>query len=190
MDQTFPLEDVIAMSRPFVASSVDQGTDGGSFGRGGNRMSRSGGNNGGESGGGQGMPGFGEGNSGGFGGGQGMPSFGRGNSGGFGGGQGMPGFGSRGSGGRSGGMGQRGGSQRILPKDEQDRILFDTQSSTFFSYMLEKVGLEKMKLMIKQVEEGKESREFITQVDVLGSDFGQIESNWASWVQALSLPKS
>jgi hypothetical protein len=190
MDQTFPLEDVIAMSRPFVASSVDQSTGGGSFGRGGNRMSRSGGNNGGESGGGQGMPGFGEGNSGGFGGGQGMPSFGRGNSGGFGGGQGMPGFGSRGSGGRSGGMGQRGGSQRILPKDEQDRILFDTQSSTFFSYMLEKVGLEKMKLMIKQVEEGKESREFITQVDVLGPDFGQIESNWASWVQALSLPKS
>jgi hypothetical protein len=176
MDQTFPLEDVLAMSRPFVASSIDQGSGGGFSGRSGG-TSRFGGSNGG---------GFG-----GFSGGQGMPpSFG-GGGGGFSGGQGMSDFGSRSSGGFGGrGTGQRGNSQRILPKDEQDRMLFDSQASTFFSYLLEKVGLEKVKLLIKQAEEGKESREFVTQSDVLGTDLGQIESDWAAWVQALSPPKS
>jgi uncharacterized membrane protein YgcG len=176
MDQTFPLEDVLAMARPFVASSGDQGMGGGFSGRGGGGMFRSGGSEGGGFGGGQGMP----------------PNFRGGEGGGFGGGQGMPpNFGSRGSGGfNGGGRGQRGGSQRTLPKDEQDRMLFDGQASTFFSYMLEKVGLERMKVLIQQVREGKDSREFITQADVLGTDIGQIESDWAKWVQALQVPKS
>jgi len=151
MEQTFPIEDIISMSRPFVASSPDQG--GGSNGGG---MGRSGGSGGGMmmgSGGGQGFPPMG--------------ASGR-----------MPGgFGGNGN--------QRGGmQQRAMSKDEQDRMLFDSQSATFFSFMLEKVGLEKIKELVKEAREGKESREFITKPDVFGPDFGKIEENWAAWIKA------
>jgi chorismate mutase len=155
MDQTFPLEDVLSMSRPFVASSSDQG------GNTGNRGAEAGdGANRGE------MTGMG----------------GGGNPGGFSSG----GFGGRGQGGSGGGGGgQRGGGQRVLPKDEQDRMLFDGQSSTFFSYLLEKIGIEKVKALLEQAEAGKESREFIMQDSVLGSDFGKIEEDWVNWAKAL-----
>jgi hypothetical protein len=153
MDQTFPLEDILSMSRPFVASSVDQGSYGMNRGGGGG-MGRFGGGANGESGGFQGM--------------QGMPQGGW----------------TRGQGGFGGGGGQRGG-QRNLPKDEQDRMLFDGQSSTFFSYLFEKVGIERIKVLLAQAEAGKESREFVTQPDVLGADFEKIEADWANWVKTL-----
>lgn len=178
LDQTFSLEDIFLMSRPFVASSVNQGSSGGSFRGGGGGMP------GGMSG---GMPG---GMSGGRGGG--MPSFGGGGSGGPGGSTGGPpsGFGSRGSGGFGGSTGQRGGMQRVLPKDEQDRMLFDLQSGTFFQYLLEKVGVEKVKTLIKQANEGGELWESVTQPDMLGSDLERIEEDWISWVQARDPQKS
>jgi hypothetical protein len=172
-DQTFPMEDVIAMSRPFVASSTsDQNRGNGSGGGGMNRMG--GGEAGGQGGGGfpQGMP-------------QGAPS---------GVGQGMPqgGFSGRGMGGSGGfgGNGGRGGAQRTIPKDEQDRMLFDGQASTFFAYMIDKVGIEKVKQLVKYAVEGKESREFILQADVLGPDFSKIEENWAAWVKTLKAPQT
>jgi len=184
MDETFPLDDVLAMSRPFVASTfgTNQGSGGSFRGRGGmsggGDMSRFGGMSGGG-----GMPRFG-----GMSGGGDMPRFG----GGSGGGMGVPpsGFGSRGSGG-SGGRGRNGGnSQRVLPKDEQDQMLFDAQSGTFFSYMLEKVGIEKMKELVQQAIEGHETRDFVVRPDVLGSNMDQIEKDWASWVKTLSPQKS
>jgi len=165
LDQTFSLEDIFLMSRPFVASSINQGSSGGSF-----------------RGGGGGMPG---GMSGGMSGGRGggMPSFGGGSGGPPSGGMGGPpsGFGSRGSG---GGQGQRGGMQRVLPKDEQDRMLFDLQSGTFFQYLLEKVGIEKVKTLVKQAQGGGEIWESVTQPEMLGSDLEKIEENWIGWVQA------
>ena len=202
MDQTFPLEDVLTMARPFVSSTSDQGG-----GRGGGGSSRFGGGDAG----GQGMPpgGFGGGASGqgmpqgGFGGsmgGQGMPQ------GGFNGGmsgQGMPpggsggnrssgaqgasqqGSGTRGQGGFNGAGGQRGGMQRALPKDQQDRQLFDGQACTFFAYLLEKNGLEKVKELVRQAREGKESREYIIKPEMLGPDFEKIEGDWAEWVKSL-----
>ena len=86
--------------------------------------------------------------------------------------------------GSNGQGGMRGGMQRALPKDEQDRMLFDGQASTFFAFMLEKVGTEKVRELIRQAREGKESREYITKPDVLGSDFEKIEEDWAAWVKA------
>ena len=153
MDQTFPIEDVIAMSRPFVASSGQTG--GGD----------SGARGGGPPGGGQGMPG-------------GMPG-------------GMPpgGFSGRsmGSGGGSGGSsGPRG--PRVIPKDEQDRMVFDGQATSFFMYLMERVGIEKVKQLISHAQEGKESRDFISQTDVLGPNFSKIEEDWTGWVKALKLP--
>jgi len=170
MDQTFPMEDVIAMSRPFVGASSDQG--------GGNRGGSS--QAGGAAGAGPGGGGFSR-----MGGGAGGPGFG----------QGMPsgGFGGRGmtSGGPfNGNGGQRNGGQRNVSKDEQDRMLFDGQASTLFSYLIEKVGIEKVKQLIKQAQEGKESREFITQPEVFGPDFEKIEAEWAAWVKTLKAPQT
>jgi hypothetical protein len=167
MDQTFPMEDVIAMSRPFVDTSSNQGGGGG--------------RNGSSSGANQSGPGFGQGMpQGGFGGramsGGGFPAGGF-PPGGFGGG----GFGGNGNG------GTRNGAQRTMSKDEQDRMLFDGQASTFFSYLIEKIGIEKVKQLIKQAVDGKESRGFIMQADVLGSDFSKIEEDWAAWVKALKV---
>ncbi len=184
MDQTFPIEDLIAMARPFMASSSNQsgGGGGGRSGGGGNPEQ------GGANGGGGGMPqgGFGQGGMppGGFGQG-GMPP------GGFGqGGSSQGGFSGRGAGGGGfgGNGGQRGGGQRTIPKDEQDRMLFDGQASTLFSFLMEKIGVEKMKLLVKQAVEGKESREFITRPDALGPDFEKIEDDWTAWVKALNAP--
>lgn len=86
--------------------------------------------------------------------------------------------------------GQPNGGQRNMSKDEQDRMLFDGQASTLFSYLIEKVGIEKVKQLVKQAQEGKESREFITQPAVLGPDFAKIEENWAAWVKTLKAPQT
>jgi hypothetical protein len=163
MEQTFPIEDVLSMARPFVASSSGQNGGGGNGGG----MPRFGGSNGGSGG----MP---SGGAGGFSG-RSMGGFPSGGMGGFGGG----GF----SGPPGGQGGQRGGPQRVMPKDEQDRMLFDSQSSTFFSYMLEKVGIEKMKELVKEAVNGKESWEYVSKPDVLGTDFEKIESDWVAWVK-------
>ena len=93
---------------------------------------------------------------------------------------GFPGGGMSGAGGQGG---MRGGMQRTLPKDEQDRMLFDGQASTFFAYMLERAGTDKMRELIGQVREGKESRDYIAKPDVLGPDFQKIEADWAAWVK-------
>ncbi|HSW37975.1 MAG TPA: hypothetical protein VLL97_00610, partial [Acidobacteriota bacterium] len=146
-------------------------------------------------GGGQGMPGMGSG--GGFpGGGQGMPGMGSG--GGFpGGGQGMPGMQSgggfpgggqgmaRGGAKTPGGEGQRGGQQRVIPKDEQDRMLFDGQSGAFFFYLIEKVGLDRVRELIRFAIAGGESRNFVMAPEMLGSDFEAIEADWTEWVNSL-----
>jgi hypothetical protein len=92
-----------------------------------------------------------------------------------------------GGGGRNGFPGNGGspnGMQRNLPKDEQDRMLFDGQSSTLFAYLVEKVGIEKVRELIQYVREGKESRDFITRPEVLGSDFEKIEGDWTAWVKS------
>ncbi|MBN2337364.1 MAG: hypothetical protein JXP48_02390 [Acidobacteria bacterium] len=189
MEQTFPIEDILSMSRPFVASSFDQG--GGMPGMDGGGMP---GMNGGgfPAGGfpGGGMPGMNGGGfpAGGFPGG-GMPGM---NGGGFPGG-GFPGGGasggqraSRGGGsGRSGSAGGGGMAQRTIPKDEQDRMLFDGQSSTFFYFLIEKAGVEKIREMIRTARDGAESREYIERPDVLGGDFAKIEEEWAAWVKTL-----
>lgn len=175
MDQTFPIEDVLSMSRPFVASSEGGGgmRMGGGEGGGMPRMSMGGNGGGFPSGGfpGGGFPGGGMGMP------QGMP-------------QGMPrnAGGGRSAGGFPGGNGgARNGMQRTLPKDEQDRMLFDGQSSAFFNFLMEKAGIDKIRELIKHVREGKESREFVVKPEVLGGDFEKIEGDWTAWVKSQKL---
>ena len=71
-----------------------------------------------------------------------------------------------------------------MSKDEQDRTLFDGQASTLFSFLLEKIGIDKVKELVKQAQEGKESREYLSKPDVLGPDFEKIEEDWTAWVKA------
>ena len=184
MEQTFPIEDVLTMSRPFVASTFLQNN-----GSGGGRGSFGpGGGNPGDMGGGQGFP------SGGFSG-MGQGGFPQGGFSGM--GQGsfpQGGFGGR-SGGSQGGMeGQRGSRQRTIPKDEQDEMIFDGESSTFFAFLLEKVGIEKVRELINAVQEGVEGRDFIAREDMLGGDYRIIEDEWTDWIQKLEpqppLPES
>ncbi len=63
-------------------------------------------------------------------------------------------------------------------------MLFDGQATTFFSFLLEKIGIDKVKELVKQAQEGKESREYLSKPDVLGPDFGKIEEAWTAWVKA------
>ena len=71
-----------------------------------------------------------------------------------------------------------------MSKDEQDRSIFDGQALTLFSFLLEKIGIDKVKELIKQAQEGKETREYLSKPDVLGSDFEKIEEAWTAWVKA------
>jgi len=163
MEQTFPIEDVLTMSRPFVASMFLQEesseSGGGMFGSGGGGRGGMGGGQGG------GPPaGF-----------EGMGSEG-----------GPPaGFGGGGRGSSGGEGAQRGGPQRTIPKDEQDQMIFDGQSSTFFAFLLEKVGMEKIRELIDAIQAGTEGRDFIARSDMLGDDYGEIEEEWLEWAQDL-----
>jgi hypothetical protein len=175
MEQTFPIDDVLTMSRPFVASLFLQDLDGGSNSEGFGSRGRGGGDFEGS----QGFP------SGGFGG-SGQGGFPQG---GFSGrGQGdfpQGGFGGRGGGSSGETGGQRGGRQRTIPKDEQDQMIFDGQASTFFVFLLEKVGIEKIQELIQAVQEGVEGRDFIAREDMLGDDFRRIEQQWMEYVENL-----
>ena len=211
MEQAFSFEDIISMSRPFVASSVGSSRGGGGFPGGGFPGGGEGFPGGGfpGGGGGGGFPGGMMGGGGGFPGG-GFPG-GGGGGGGFpggmmgggfpgggfpGGGEGFPGMmggggNGRGQGGtaksktgRSGDGNGNGPQQRVLPKDEQDRMLFDGQSVAFFNYFMEKFGIEKMRSLIQFVRAGNESYAFVTKPDVMGDDFAKIEADLMEWIKS------
>jgi hypothetical protein len=129
IEEAFPLEDVLGMSRPFVAPSASGGGGGG-------MVIRMGG----------------------------APPDGA---------------------GPPGGSGTRaGGGARELSKDQQDRMLFDGQASTFFNYLVEKLGIEKVGQLIRFSRDGKPSRDWITAPEALGPAFDKIESDWMAWVKA------
>lgn len=139
LDQTFPLEDVLGMARPFVAPTSEGGGGGGGGAGGGGMVIRMG-----EAGGGQGRSGQGQ-----------------------------------------GGGGRGGGGSRMLPKDQQDRMLFDGQASTFFSYLVEKAGIEKVKELIQSGRDGRPSTPLIVQPEVLGASIEKIEQDWLAYVKTL-----
>jgi hypothetical protein len=101
----------------------------------------------------------------------------------------MMGGGAGGDRGQSGGGGRGGSGGRgntPLPKDVQDRQLFDGQAATFFNYLIEKVGIDKTKEVVRQNMQGKQA---ITVVEsFLGSDFDKIEKDWQTWLKTLKPP--
>ncbi len=148
LDETFPLEDALFMSRPFVAPSGD-----------------------GVPGGGPAVVRLGDGAAQG-----GMLSAGTaqaGNSPGGGRQQDASGHG-------------RGGEDAFLmtlPKDVQDRMIFDSQAASLFSYVLSKLGVEKVKSVVQGNLEGKLTSEILCRADYLGPDTDKIESDWRAWVK-------
>jgi hypothetical protein len=71
-----------------------------------------------------------------------------------------------------------------MPKDVQDRLLFDAESSSFFAYLIDKLGIEKCKAVVLANREKKNTREILLQKDMLGSDFETIEKDWQTWVKS------
>lgn len=68
-------------------------------------------------------------------------------------------------------------------------MIFDGQASTFFTFLLEKVGIEKIRELIKATQEGVEGRDFVAREDMLGDDFRRIEQQWTEYVQNLTPPQ-
>ena len=76
-----------------------------------------------------------------------------------------------------------GGGNRMLPKDQQDRMLFDSEASAFFQYLIEKLSLDKTKALIQFASEGNESYDWIVGKEAFGSSIDQIEEEWLAWLQ-------
>jgi hypothetical protein len=151
LDETFALDDELAMNRPFVAQQMDSSGGGGAGG----------GGRGGDPGAAQAM-----------------------------GGGGNPGVTAMGGGsGQAGGGGRGGaGAARVLPKDQQDRLLFDAQAATFFAYLIEKAGADKAKNVIQQNMKGTEALTVVQ--SYLGSDIEKVEQDWQTWVKAQKPPEN
>ena len=191
MEEAFPLEDVLGMSRPFVAPGQAGGVTGGPV-----VMFRpAGGAEPGPPGPGAGAPG-------------GAPRSGgevpppsevivrRGSA---------PGGGSERSPGagigpqertpRSGaeapppGAGTRGSPTPAgMPKEVQDRMLFDAQAAAFFNYLIQKTGVEKGKELVEWDQAGKDPVEFVTRPDVFGPDLEKTEKEWQVWLKSQKAP--
>jgi hypothetical protein len=148
IEEAFPLEDVLTMSRPFVAPATAGGSGGqavfvqaapGGGGSGGARVDMPLPPPGGQVSGGQASPGGGAGRQ------------------------------------RSGGMN--------LSKDVQDRMMFDAEASSFFSYLVAKAGIEKTRRIVSLSLENKNSLDVLSQTDVLDKDLEKVEQDWQAWLK-------
>ena len=156
-DDCFPLDDVLSMSRPFVAQTTDSGGGGGGGGMGGGPVMITGAGPGGGTS-------------------SGTVAFNTG-----------VGGGDRGSagqaGGRGGNVGQGGGrgGGRVLSKDVVDRMVFDAQATAFFAYLIEKAGIEKVKDLVQQQRKKTESLAVVQ--TLLGPDVDKTEMEFMDWVK-------
>jgi hypothetical protein len=83
--------------------------------------------------------------------------------------------------GATGGNRTRGGGAMTLSKDVQDRMMFDAEASSFFSYLIEKAGVEKVKEIVRQCADTKDSLDVLTQSGAVDKDIEKVEQDWQSW---------
>lgn len=85
---------------------------------------------------------------------------------------------------QGGGGNARGPSQEAsVPKDVRDRSMFDAQSAALFAYLLETLGVEKIRELIDRSRAGQESDLILGGAEFLGSDFETTERGWLEWIQ-------
>jgi hypothetical protein len=89
--------------------------------------------------------------------------------------------GTRGDGGNSAMGAMRMGAP--MAKDLQDRMTFDAQAASFFSYVIQKIGIEKAREIVQSSLQGKLSREAIARPGYLGTDLDEVERDWQTWVK-------
>ena len=70
-----------------------------------------------------------------------------------------------------------------LPKDVQDRNMFDAQAAAMFAYVFDKLGQEKTAELVREVREGKESRSLLIREGALGNDIEKVEKEWMEWLK-------
>jgi hypothetical protein len=75
-----------------------------------------------------------------------------------------------------------------MPKEVQDRMLFDAQAATFFAYLIQKAGVEKGKELVQWDREGKDPVEFVSRPDVFGPDLEKTEKEWLVWLKSQKGP--
>ena len=167
-DDCFPLDDVLSMSRPFVALTTDSGGGGGGGGgMGGSPAMITGAGPGGGMGGSTVMFNTG------------VVGADRVSAGQAGGRSGNVGQGGAQAGGDRAGGGRGGG--RVLSKDVVDRMVFDAQGTAFFTYLMEKAGIEKVKDLVQQQRKGTESLTVVQ--TLLGPDADKTEMAFMEWVK-------
>ncbi len=135
LEEIFPLEDMLTMSRPFVAPGSEGGGGMMVF-----RTERSGGGNGAPAGGDQAGP-------------------------------------------AGAASGARTGGPRNLPKDQQDRMMFDGQAAAFFTYLVEKAGIDKVKEVVRVALQDKDTAEAVKAIPTIGADLDKVEEDWTGWVK-------
>lgn len=77
-----------------------------------------------------------------------------------------------------------GGGPRTLPKDQQDRMMFDGQAASFFAYLAEKAGIDKVKELVTAAREQKDPLEVVKSIPAIGTDFDTVEEEWITWLKA------
>lgn len=88
------------------------------------------------------------------------------------------------SGAPNGGPTARMGGPRNLPKDQLDRMMFDGQAATFFSYVVEKAGIDKVKELVSLSLQNKDVLEGVKAIPTIGADLDKVEEDWTAWVKA------
>jgi hypothetical protein len=89
-----------------------------------------------------------------------------------------------GSGGGAGGGRGGGRGDANLPKEVLDRQNFDNQSSLFFIYLIEKLGVENIRRLVQINREEKNLAQVIVTPEFLGKSFDDIEKDFMAWVKA------
>jgi hypothetical protein len=62
--------------------------------------------------------------------------------------------------------------------------MFDGEASSFFAFLVEKTGIEKVKKLVQSGREKKDVREILVQPDMLGPDMEKVELEWIEWLKA------
>jgi hypothetical protein len=69
-----------------------------------------------------------------------------------------------------------------IPKDVQVRMMFDAQAATFFAYLLETQGVEKVREIVQLNRNGEDIQQILERPEFLGSDYQAVENSWREWV--------